>query len=109
MNNKLINEQLTLKNGVVIKNRILKSAMSEQIATNHKINQAMIGLYEAWADGGAGVLITGNVMVDSKMLGAAEDIILENEDDIDMLRLWAQTGRKNGAKIIMQLNHPGRQ
>ena len=109
MNNELINEQLTLKNGVVIKNRILKSAMSEQIATNHKINQAMIVLYEAWADGGAGVLITGNVMVDSKMLGAAEDIVLENEDDIDMLRLWAQTGRKNGAKIIMQLNHPGRQ
>lgn len=58
-------EKFTLPNGTVLPNRIAKAAMSEQLARrNGATSQKMIDLYSAWGRGGAGLLITGNVMID---------------------------------------------
>lgn len=47
---------LTLKNGVVIKNRIFKSAMSEALGTvDNRVTPQLIRLYDQWAKGGSGV------------------------------------------------------
>ena len=47
------------------KNRIIKGAMSEALANDlGQPNEAHLKLYEAWAKGGLGCAITGNVMVD---------------------------------------------
>ena len=50
---------------VHFKNKMIKGAMSEALA-NHagQPNHLHLGLYEAWAKGGLGCAITGNVMVD---------------------------------------------
>lgn len=105
----LLNQPLVLKNGTTIKNRLLKSAMSEQLAVDNKPSQTLINLYKIWANGGAGVLITGNVMIDKNALGAKDDVVLENGADLEPFSAWASAAKTNDTKVIMQLNHPGKQ
>lgn len=48
-----------------LSNRIAKAAMEENMADRfHAPSDALLKLYEAWADGGAGLILTGNVMMD---------------------------------------------
>lgn len=105
----LLNQPLVLKNGITIKNRLLKASMSEQLAINNKPSQTLTNLYKIWANGGAGVLITGNVMVDKSALGAKDDVVLENDADLELFKAWAEAAKQNDTKVIMQLNHPGKQ
>jgi 2,4-dienoyl-CoA reductase-like NADH-dependent reductase (Old Yellow Enzyme family) len=53
---------LRLPSGAVLKNRVAKGAMSEQIAgRNGAPTSGHERLYERWGASGAGLLITGNV------------------------------------------------
>jgi len=64
---KNIISSFTLPNGSVLKNRIAKSAMSENFGTrNHAPSKGLINTYKVWAKGNPGLLITGNIMVDSR-------------------------------------------
>lgn len=102
--------ELTLPNGATLPNRIAKAAMEENMADeNFAPSQKLIDLYQAWADGGAGLLITGNVMVDRRAMTGPGGVVLENNKHLDKFKLWAHTGRANGAHVWMQINHPGRQ
>jgi 2,4-dienoyl-CoA reductase-like NADH-dependent reductase (Old Yellow Enzyme family) len=103
-------QSFTLPNGTVVKNRIVKSAMSESLATydNH-VTPALVRLYERWADGGTGLLITGNVMIDRRALGEPGNVVLEDDRDMALLKAWARAGTRNGTQLWMQLNHPGKQ
>ncbi|PJM79869.1 NADH:flavin oxidoreductase [Bifidobacterium scaligerum] len=106
----LVAEPLTLPCGVTIKNRFYKSAMNEALAGRDCApTEAHIRLYRTWAEGGAGVLVTGNVMVDHTQLGEPGNVAVEDERDLAMLRRWAAAGTENGAHCWMQINHPGRQ
>ncbi|PLS23827.1 NADH:flavin oxidoreductase/NADH oxidase family protein [Bifidobacterium imperatoris] len=103
-------EPLTLPCGVTIKNRFYKSAMNEALAGRDCApTEAHVRLYRTWAQGGAGVLVTGNVMVDHMQLGEPGNVVVEDERDLAMLRRWAAAGTENGAHCWMQINHPGRQ
>ena len=102
-------QSLTLPNGQVIPNRLVKSAMSETLGpADNGVPASIATLYGRWADGGVGLSITGNVMVDRKALGEAGNIALEDDRDLDALRAWAAAGQRNGGLIYMQINHPGR-
>src|SRR5689334_16058587 len=58
---------LTLPNGAIIPNRLAKAAMEETLADAGQLPGPRIQrLYRRWAEGGAGLLITGNVMVDGR-------------------------------------------
>ncbi|MDO5058660.1 MAG: NADH:flavin oxidoreductase/NADH oxidase family protein [Neisseria sp.] len=106
----LTNTPFTLPNGATAPNRILKAAMNEQLADrNCRPTEALVRLYQRWADGGAGVLITGNVMIDKTALTGAGAVAVENDADLPLLTRWAQAGRSGGALLLMQLNHPGKQ
>lgn len=71
-------QPFTLPNGVVIKNRIVKSAMSESLGTyDNRITPELVRLYERWADGGTGLLISGNVMIDRRALGEPGNVVLD--------------------------------
>ena len=84
--------------------------MSENFASaNGKPNDLIIKLYETWGKGGAGVLISGNVMMDSKALGEAHNVVVEDEKYLSELTRWATACQKNGSHLWMQINHPGRQ
>ena len=55
---------LTLPNGQSIPNRLCKAAMEENMADAGQVpGQALVNLYQQWADGGVGLILTGNVMV----------------------------------------------
>ncbi|WP_321870320.1 NADH:flavin oxidoreductase/NADH oxidase family protein [Paraburkholderia tropica] len=103
-------DPLSLPNGSVIPNRIAKAAMEENMADAHHAPSAqLMRLYEAWAEGGAGLLITGNVMVDSRAMTGPGGVVLENDRHLDAFRQWARIGRSHGAQCWLQINHPGRQ
>lgn len=95
--------------GITIPNRIVKSAMSEQLADRHGSPTIDLQkLYAAWARGGTGLLITGNVMIDHRAFVEPRNVVLEDEKFLQATQLWAQAAQSNGSKIIMQINHPGR-
>jgi len=74
--------------------------------------EALTTLYRTWGQGGAGLLITGNVQVDCHHLERAGNVFIDAPPDrlrSDLLRRWAEAGKANGAKIWMQLAHAGRQ
>jgi 2,4-dienoyl-CoA reductase-like NADH-dependent reductase (Old Yellow Enzyme family) len=104
-----INSEITLPCGAVIKNRIAKSAMSEAMAKRFVSDVAFQKLYQRWAEGGTGLVITGNVMVHRKALGEVGNIVFEKGINDPLLSKWAEAGKKNGTHIWPQINHPGRQ
>ncbi|MBD8089895.1 NADH:flavin oxidoreductase/NADH oxidase family protein [Pseudomonas fluorescens] len=103
-------DPLLLPNGSTIKNRIAKAAMEENMADADQAPSAdLLRLYQAWADGGAGLIITGNVMVDGRAMTGPGGVVLQDEQQLDKFKRWAQVGRAGGAQFWLQINHPGRQ
>jgi len=105
-----LSSPLTLPGGATLPNRLAKSAMSERLGLpDGRVSAELVTLYERWATGGAGLLITGNVMVDGRSLGETGNVVVEDARDLDGLRTWAQVAKSGGSRVWMQLNHPGRQ
>lgn len=103
-------DTLLLRNGSSVPNRIAKAAMEENLAdADHTPSDALIRLYSAWAQGGAGLLLTGNVMVDGRAMTGPGGVVLEDARRLDRFKQWASAGRANGAQFWLQINHPGRQ
>lgn len=106
----ILAQPLTLANGSVLKNRIAKSAMSEALGTtDNRVTPRLERLYGAWADGGLGLCITGNVMIDRRAIGEPNNVAVEDETDLGALKAWAAAGTRNGTQLWMQINHPGKQ
>ncbi|WP_075167716.1 NADH:flavin oxidoreductase/NADH oxidase family protein [Acinetobacter indicus] len=104
-----IADQLQIRK-TTFKNRIIKGAMSEALAnTAGQPNQLHLGLYGAWAKGGLGCAITGNVMVDIRAKNEPGVVAIESERDLAKLQQWAQIGKQYGMVQLVQLSHPGRQ
>lgn len=96
--------------GQQAKNRIVKAAMSEAMAkADHNPIPEHIRLYARWAAGGAGTLISGNVMVDRRYLGEPGNIVLDAKSDLRTFRAWATAATGQGTLALVQLNHPGKQ
>jgi 2,4-dienoyl-CoA reductase-like NADH-dependent reductase (Old Yellow Enzyme family) len=101
---------LTLPCGTVLPNRIMKSSMSEALGTlDKRVTPALPTLYRRWAEGGAGLNVTGNVMIDRRAIGEPGNVVLEDDRDLPLLREWASGGSEHGTQLWMQLNHPGKQ
>jgi 2,4-dienoyl-CoA reductase-like NADH-dependent reductase (Old Yellow Enzyme family) len=103
-------QPFTLPNGVVVKNRLFKSAMSEALGNRARAaTPELAHLYGAWADGGIGLCITGNVMIDKRALGEPGNVVIEDDAELAALKAWAQAATRNGTQCWVQLNHPGKQ
>ncbi|MDH0893136.1 MULTISPECIES: NADH:flavin oxidoreductase/NADH oxidase family protein [unclassified Pseudomonas] len=103
-------QPLRLPNGQMIPNRIAKAAMEENLAdADHAPGKALIRLYRSWAEGGAGLIITGNVMVDRHALTGPAGVVLDSECHLERFAAWAEACRSRGAQGWIQINHPGRQ
>lgn len=102
---------LTLRSGAELPNRIVKAAMEEQLAETGRLPGARIHrLYERWAESGAGLLITGHVMIDGRAVAQPGDIVLEEGTPLEGFARWAAAakGADGGTQVWMQINHPGR-
>ncbi|MCF8169413.1 MAG: NADH:flavin oxidoreductase/NADH oxidase family protein [Rhodoferax sp.] len=103
-------EPLTLPNGTILSNRVAKAAMEENMCdADHAPSDDLLELYKAWAGGGAGMLLTGNVMVDRRGMTGPGGVVLEDEKHLDRFKQWAQIAKAGGAQVWMQISHPGRQ
>ena len=106
----VLNKEIILPNGSKIINRIAKSAMSENLSnTDNQPTSTLINLYKKWALSGSGLLITGNIMIDSSAVGEPRNVIVENRDNLDLLKEWADTVKNTETHLWAQINHPGRQ
>lgn len=105
-----IAEPFTLPNGTVLKNRLAKAALSEQLASlGNAPTKRLDALYRQWSEGGFGLVLTGNVMVDRRALGEPRNVVVEDDRDLAALRSWAAASKVGGNATWVQLNHPGRQ
>ena len=107
----LLASPLVLPSGATLPNRIAKSAMSEVLADqeSHAPTDELIRVYERWARSGAGLLITGHVIVDPEGLGEPGNVVIVDDRHRAGLRRWAEVAQAHGARLWMQLNHAGRQ
>ncbi|SFB59754.1 2,4-dienoyl-CoA reductase [Amycolatopsis marina] len=106
----LLAEPLTLRCGAVLPHRLAKSALSEQLGDRrNRPGRELVELYRTWSRGGAGVLVTGNVMVDPRALGEPRNVAVSEEPDAGAFREWAAASTGTGSQLWVQLNHPGRQ
>lgn len=105
-----LSQELILPCGQKLSNRFSKAAMSEGLADS--LNRATARhstLYRRWAEGGAGLLVSGNVLVDRTHLERPGNIVIDSHDGLESLRDMAKAGTCTGNHFWMQINHPGRQ
>ncbi len=109
----MLNTPLTLPCGAVLPNRFAKAAMTEGLATpDGRPTPELERLYGIWADGGSGMLLTGNVIVDKDHLERPGNVVIDREPDADMaarLASWAKAGTRGGNHLWAQISHGGRQ
>ena len=109
----MIEQALTLPCGVVLQNRLCKAAMTEGLAGADGIPGAALNrLYGIWSDGGAGLLLSGNVQIDRDHLERPGNVIVDREPDTTMMSAlteWAAAGTRAGNHFWAQLSHAGRQ
>lgn len=99
---------LTLPCGVVLKNRIAKSAMSDSLGDGRgNPTPEQIRLYERWAMGGSAVAIIGEVQGDPRAAEKPGNLVLGPQSDQDMLRALTAAGATNGVQLWVQLGHAG--
>ena len=108
-----IADSLTLPCGAVLPNRFAKAAMTEGLADPQgRATPELERLYGLWADGGSGLLISGNVQIDRDHLERPGNVIIQGpQDEAAMagLRAMASAGTRAGGHIWMQISHAGRQ
>lgn len=108
-----ISSPLTLPCGAVLKNRFAKGAMTEGLAdARNQATERHARLYGRWADGGSGMLLTGNVQVDGRYLERPGNVVIEgpqSNEQLSALAAFAKAGTRNNTHLWMQLSHAGRQ
>ncbi|OBS29464.1 hypothetical protein FPOA_03401 [Fusarium poae] len=115
MSELLLSQPLQLKCGLTLPNRLIKAALAEEMADSQNLptTAQMERTYGAWAEGGWGMVMTGNVQVDNKYLGGFGDCSistdLPEEKVLEAYKHFVGICRRKGTPTIMQINHPGRQ
>jgi len=109
----MIERPLTLPCGASLPNRLCKAAMTEGLADPlGQATPALTQLYGLWSDGGAGLLLSGNVQIDGGHLERPGNVIIDSEpgeEAMSALRRWAEAGKRGGNHFWAQISHAGRQ
>ena len=109
----MIEKPLALPCGAEIPNRLCKAAMTEGLAgPAGEPTPALNQLYGMWSDGGAGLLLSGNVQIDGDHLERPGNVIVDSGPSAEMqaaLEAWAAAGTRAGNHFWAQISHAGRQ
>jgi len=104
----VLGRPLALRCGVVLKNRLVKSAMSDSLGDGAgDPTDEQIRLYARWSAGGAGLSVIGEVQVDPKYPEKPGNLVLGPRSDRARLRRLVHAGSSDGAQIWPQLGHAG--
>ena len=103
-------------------NRFLKAALTERMSTwsvrdlpaRGIPTPHLINLYKRWGEGGAGVILTGNILLDFEHLEALGNPIIPVDapyhgERFEAFKKLAAVSKLHGSLIVGQVNHPGRQ
>ena len=109
----IFNKTISLPCGAVLSNRFAKAAMTEGLAGRLGVpGEELCRLYEIWSDGGAGMLLSGNIMVDRHHLERPGNVVIDRLPDLEMrqaLKRWASSATRKGNHFWAQISHAGRQ
>lgn len=106
--NLLMAEPIKLPCGAVIKNRLIKSAMSDSLGDGKgNPTHAQARLYERWALGGIGLSIIGEVQTDPRYPERPGNLILNQDSDMAALKAFTSRAVSNGMHLWPQLGHAG--
>jgi len=113
----LLAQPLKLACGATLPNRIAKSAMTEGLSDARLFaTERHNRVYRAWSEGGAGLLITGNVMIDNRVMERPGNVAIDpvekfrpGYEGFERLKAYAAAGTVAGNHLWMQISHAGRQ
>jgi 2,4-dienoyl-CoA reductase-like NADH-dependent reductase (Old Yellow Enzyme family) len=95
---------------MTLKNRFVRSATRELLAADKsRLTKPYMDLYSRLARGGVGLIIPGGYYVRADGLQAHRCIVADDDVIIADLQTLVEVVHKQGAKIVAQLNHCGRQ
>ena len=104
----LLAQPLVLPCGVHLKNRLIKSAMSDSLGDGAgNPTNAQIRLYERWAEGGAALSVIGEVQTSPYYPEKPGNLVLVPDANFPAMKELARRGSTNGAQIWPQLGHAG--
>ena len=87
--------------------------MTEGLAGRHGVpGEELCRLYEIWSNGGAGMLLSGNIMIDRHHLERPGNVVIDRPPDLEMrqaLKRWASSATRKGNHFWAQISHAGRQ
>ncbi|KAH7038153.1 NADH oxidase [Microdochium trichocladiopsis] len=113
--------------GKTAPNRFLKAAMTERLSTWDPKDlpkrgiptDELVNVYQRWGEGGLGVILSGNIMIDYDQLEAAGNPIVAPASDPEQRKFegprfegfkrLAEASKAHGSLIVAQVSHPGRQ
>lgn len=95
--------------GLEIKNRVVMPPMTSCYPENGYVTDRMIDYYAARAEGGTGLVIVEDCIVDTPLgRHGYTDTYIDDDKYIDGLGRLAKTIKAGGARAGIQLNHAGR-
>ena len=101
-------DPLVLPCGAVLKNRIIKSAMSDSLGDGcGNPTDTQIRLYQRWAEGGVAAMIIGEVQGSPLFAEKPGNLVLRSGSDDSLFKKLARKGTSNGAHLWLQLGHAG--
>ena len=101
-------QPLDLPCGARLKNRLIKSAMSDSLGDGMgNPTEAQMRLYERWAEGGAAMSLIGEVQTSPHYPEKPGNLVLVPDADLPAMKELAKRGSLNGAHIWPQLGHAG--
>lgn len=106
--NGILFDPVSLPCGVVLKNRIVKSAMSDSLGDGcGDPTDAQMRLYERWADGGVAASIIGEVQGSPDYAEKPGNLVLHSGSSQKRFKSLARKGAAMGAQLWLQLGHAG--
>lgn len=103
-----LGQPLDLPCGVRLKNRLVKSAMSDSLGDGAgNPTEVQTRLYERWAEGGAALSLIGEVQTNPHYPEKPGNLVLVPDADLTALQTLAKRGSTNGSHIWPQLGHAG--
>lgn len=108
--------------GRTAKTPFLKGAMTERMSSwspteleKRGVPSAeLVNVYKRWGEGGFGVVLSGNVMIEYDHLESPGNAIIPqgapfSGERFEGFKAMAEATKKHGSLAVMQVSHPGRQ
>jgi len=104
----VLQKPLELPCGVWLKNRLVKSAMSDSLGDGcGNPTKEQMRLYARWAEGGASLSLIGEVQITPDYPEKPGNLVLGSKSNASALKALASHGARNDTHIWPQLGHAG--